>query len=625
MAFVNKPIVVGDGYEYIYMTEAFIQHDTPDLQQSAVEIAQEKMKKQNNLSNFPRVDVGFFVSEDGKYYSWHFWLYPMFVAPVQQFLHVFHGNELRAFGITNALLYIAMLWVIFCFAPQKSRYLLTGLMALSPLIQCIEWPHTEVFSATLLTMALVFWLRKNFKLAILLSALASCQNPPIIAFTILIGCMYLYNVYKQYKETQKIDLRDFIIVGLCALPVLFSPLFYYAKFSTLNLIKHIGYSDFNLISFHKFLSYFFDLNQGAMLYSGILLFVFIYYVIKNLAHKNFKYFELVISLVSFVLLTSTTPNWSMGFTVIRYFLWTYPLVVFYVVKSMDVEKQSVLSALLIINMFVLCCINCFFSTSFLPEHNMLSKTILSHAPYLYNPEHQIFYRRTNHVGYYSISNSYPIIFTTVDGYARKVLTDKSGWQSLHNNEDYIIHNNDFYNKELLKFNTNNTPRYINVYGNDIEKRPTILNIDKKIMFSDINESIQGLSGKESWGRWSNSKTVRFCLKFLSLNKRSEAVAIKFAGRPFVNNKHKNLKINIFANGKQVSVWNFNTEDKTKFDLVISLPMSEIIQNDFQSELRFEIDDPISPKELGLNKDIRKLGFGFESIEIMKGNKTKKPK
>lgn len=624
MAFVNKPIVVGDGYEYIYMTEAFVQHDTPDLQQSDVKIAQEKMKKQNNFSSFPRATVGFFPAEDGKSYSYHFWMYSLFVSPVQSVIKAFHGNEFRAFSITNALLYITMLWVIFCFAPQKSRYLLTVLMALSPLIPCIEWPHTEVFSATLLTMALVFWLRKNFKLAILLSALASCQNPPIIAFTILIGCMYLYNVYKQYKETQKIDLRDFIIVGLCALPVLFSPLFYYVKFSTLNLIKHVGASDFGLISFNKFLSYFFDLNQGAMLYSGILLFVFIYCVIKNLAHKNFKYFELAISLVLFVLLTSTTPNWGLSSsTGIRYFVWAYPLIVFYVVKSIDIEKQRVLPTLLIINMFILCCVNNWFQASFLQRHNILSRTVLSHAPYLYNPEHQIFYRRTNHVVDYSISNSYPVIFTTTDGYARKVLTDKSGWQSLHNDEDYIIHNNDFYNKELLKFNTN-TPKYINVYGNDIEKRPTILNIDKKIMFSDINESIHGLAGKESWGRWSDSKTVRFCLKFLSLNKRSETVAIKFDGRPFVNNKHKNLKINIFVNEKQVSVWNFNTEDKTKPELVIYLPVSEILHNSSICELRFDIEKPVSPKQLGLSKDARKLGFGFESIEIL-NNKPRKQK
>jgi hypothetical protein len=612
MAFVNKPQKYGDGYEYIYMSESFIQHNTPDLQENDFKIAQEKLTTQNNFTIFPDSHSGFFLAENGKYYSYHFWLYSLVVSPVQSVIKAFHGNELRAFGITNALFYIAMLWVIFYLAPQKNRFLLTGLMAFSPLIPYITWTHTEIFSATLVAMALVFWLRKNYKLSLLLSSLASCQNPPIIIFTIWVGCTYLYGIYKQYRETKKFDLFDFAITGLCALPIIFSPLFYYINFGTFNLIKHVGASDFGLISFHKFLSYFFDLNQGAILYSGILLFVFIYYVAKNLANKNFKNFEFVIMLFAFAILSLTTPVWNHGMSImIRYWVWTYPLMVFYVVYSIKNQKTELLTTLLIINMIGLCCVNRWFTPGeIFKQHNKLSEMVLSYFPSIYNPEHQIFRCRTS----YNCDDAYPVVFTNAKDEARKILTDKKGWELLRANNEYMINDIAFYEQKLSKLK-DNQPRYVNVYGNKITKATVILDIKNKISFNEIDKDISGLSIKESWGRWSDRKTVRFGLKFLSLNKKSENVVLKVNGHPFINDKHRTQKIDVLVNGEKISTWNFEYGNPGP-DTTILIPIAKL-QNTKICELKFEIEKPMSLKRLGMGDDPRKLGFGFESIEVVK--------
>lgn len=615
MAFIIKPARYGDGFEYIYMSESFIQHNTPDLQENDFKIAQEKLKTQNNITSSIGTETafGFYLAEDSEYYSYHFWLYSLVVSPVQQVIKAFHGNELRAFGVTNALFYIAMLWVIFYFAPQKHRFLLAGLMAFSPLIPYITWTHTEVFSATLVAMALVFWLRKNYKLALLFSSLASCQNPPIIIFPIWVGCAYLYNVYKQYRETKKFDLFDFMITGLCALPILFSPLFYYIKFGTLNLIKHLGYSNFDLISLHKFLSYFFDLNQGAVLYTGILLFVFIYYAIKNLVHKNFKCFELVIMSLGFALLSITTPVWNPGTSVfIRYFVWCYPLLAFYIVQNLKYDKCICINAALLINMLGLCFVHNWFNAGedYL-SHKPLSRIVLSYVPSLYNPERQIFYCRMNHT---CKNAKWPVIFSKNDTQVRKVLTDKSGWESLKDNEEYTIHDTAFYEQELSKF-TDNQPKYINVYGDKITKSATLLEIKNKLSFNEIDKDIFGLSVKESWGRWSEAEAVRFRIKFLWLNKKSENIALKVNGHPFINSKHKRQNVDVFVNGEKISTWNFEY-GKPAPDTTILIPITKL-QNTRMCELRFEIGNPVSPKRLGMGADPRKLGFGFESIEIVK--------
>ena len=614
-AFSMKPDRYGDGFEYIYMTESFIQHNTPDLQENDFLIAQEKLKTQNNFSWFNNARSGFYQAKNEKYYSYHFWLYSLVVSPVQQVISVFHGNELRAFGITNALFYIAMLWVVFLYSPQKYRILLTGLMAFSPLVPYITWTHTEVFSATLVTMALVFWLRKNFKLAILLSALASCQNPPIAAFTVFVGCVYLWGVYKEYRNTKKIDLRDFVITGLCSLPIIFSPLFYYINFSTINLIKHLGLSDFSLISFHKFLSYFFDLNQGAILYSGLLLVVFLYYIIKNLLHKNFKYFELVLCAIVFVLLSLSAPNWNCGISVVlRYVVWTYPFLVFYVVYNINPEKQTFLKVLLLINMFALCSMNNWFKGNPDYLHNTsLANTVLSRAPVLYNPEHEIFAER---LAQRELVQPYPSVFISEEGVVKKVLTDKSGWQTLRADNAYTIED-DYYEQELLKFK-GEEPRYINVSDNKMLKSLNLLSIDKKIMFNERDDDFKGLSVKEDWGRWSDSKIVFFNLKFASIDRNDEFVSLKIDGHPFLAGAHKKVKVKIYLNDKHVSTWTFKL-GQPEPEKIINIPMSAISQDNATCRIKFEIKNPVSPQKLGMGQDTRKLGFGFISFEVL--NKT----
>lgn len=614
MAFANvsKPAIYADGFEYTYMSESFIRHNTPNLQEQDYDISQTKLTHQNILPNFDAVVRGYYPANDSEYYSYHFWLYPLMVSPVQSVIKVFHGNELRAFGITNALFYIAMLWVIFYLAPQKNRYLLVGLMAFSPLIPYIRWIHTEVFSATLVTMALVFYLRDNYKLALLLSALASCQNQPIVAFTIWVGFKYIYNIYKQYKETKSFDLRDFIITGLCALPIVFSPLFYYIKFGTLNLIKHVGLADFGLISFNKFLSYFFDLNQGAIVYSGILLVIFIYYAVKNLATKNFKHYELVLCMIFLVILCLPTPCWNCGeSSVIRYFVWGYPFMAFYIALKMNNAEQMFIKMLLLINMIALCFANSwFYGDPIYLRHNGLSRMILSYLPTLYNPDYGIFAKRTFESEKISTRHA---VFANKNGHVRKALTDKSGWKKLKDNENYVINDIDFYNSELSKFKDNKV-KYINVYGDKIIKR-SVLEIKNKITFNEIDKSITGLSIKESWGRWSDGKTVIFSLKFSSLKPKSEFVTLKFDGRPFLNDKRKKQTIKVYANNNYITTWDFEF-GKPKPELVISVPTKDVIANSSICDLRFEIDNPKSPKQLGAGNDYRKLSFGFVSIEIL---------
>lgn len=614
-AFVKKPDIWGDGFEYTYMTESFVQHKSPEQTVSDIAITQEKIKSQNPHINLRPERSGFYENNSGdKWYSYHFWLYPLIVAPVQQVTEFFHGNFLRAFSITNALLYLTMLWGIYLLSASDKKNLLVLLMAMSPLVPYIIWPHPEVFSASLLAMALVFYFRKNLQMSILLSGLAACQNPPIMFFTVWCGCLYLWQVYKKYKNTHSFDFREFVITGLCAIPLLLSPLFYFINYSVPNLIMGVGGSKSEFINFGRFFSYLFDLNQGLIVYSGLLLFVFLYLVIKNIISRNFKYFELVVISIFVIMGSLTTTNWNCGQTsVIRYVVWMYPLMVFYVVYSIDFTKKKLLSYLLVANMFIICCAQSWFKgDDRYIWHNIIAKTVLSNYPVLYSPEHDIFVFRTLHN---TDKATYPVVYINNHGEITKMLTTKDAWIDLPNNERYTIKDSDFYNNQLSKFKNNKT-RYVNVTRNQIIANGPTLEIDRKINFSKIDEDIRGLSAREDWGRWSDDIKINLRLKFKTLNKNQKQIALKIDGHPFLTPKHESLKIDVFGNDKLLRTWVF-THEHFDFKNILYIPTKDIIDNKNVLNLTFKIYNPISPADAGVSSDSRKLGFGFVSIEKIK--------
>lgn len=614
-AFVKKTDMLGDGYEYTYMTESFIQHKSPEQLDTDVAIAQEKLKIQNPHVNLRPEHNGFYESNAGnKWYSYHFWLYPLVVSPIQQVIELFHGNPLRAFGITNALLYLTMLWCVYLLSASDKKVWLTLLMAMSPLISYIIWTSPEVFSASLLAMALVFYFRKNLQMAILLSGLAACQNPPILFFTVWCGCLYLWHTYKKYIDEHTFDFREFIITGLCSLPLLLSPLFYWINYSTPNLIAKIGASKLEFINFGKFLSYFFDLNQGAIVYSGLLLLVFLWLVVKNLVLKKFKYFELVIISLIMIISCLTTPNWNSGMShVMRYFVWLYPMIVFYVVYSVDFTKQKLLGYILIANMFILCCANSWFKgDDNHGRHNVIATAMLSNYPAFYNPEHEIFTERILHQ---DPAFSCFVAFLDNTGEIRKILTTKDAWLELPNNEKYTIKDSDFYTNQLSKFK-NDVPRYVNVTRNQIVTNGPTVEIDKKIKFSEIDEDIRGLSVKEPWGRWSDGKQVNIRLKFKTLNKNRQQIGLKIDGYPYLPPKRESLKIDIFGNDKLLKTWVF-THEHSDFENIVYVPTKDISENGNILDLNFKIHNPISPSKANDGPDHRKLGFAFFSIEVVK--------
>ena len=126
-------------------------------------------------------------------------------------------------------------------------------------------------------------------------------------------------------------------------------------------------------------------------------------------------------------------------------------------------------------------------------------------------------------------------------------------------------------------------------------------------YEDITQL--GLAEKEGWGRWTQDS---ICIMQLNLPSTSKNYEFNFKISPFLCKERKSQSVKVFANNREVANWNFkeNNFPKTSFEVY---DISQVVQ------FKFLIKEPISPTELGISKDCRKLGIGFISLTISEIN------
>lgn len=137
-----------------------------------------------------------------------------------------------------------------------------------------------------------------------------------------------------------------------------------------------------------------------------------------------------------------------------------------------------------------------------------------------------------------------------------------------------------------------------------------LKLDKTYKFNreHIYITLDGVSKIEKWGRWSNGNIVK--IKFYIPVKKD--LNIKFDINPFFPNEVKKQTIKIYSKKELLSTWEYRQGEifpKTNLDIP-----KDLIKHG-QLTLRFEIEKPISPADLGLSNDKRKLGIGFKTMTI----------
>ena len=111
VASVREARLAGDGVEYHSMLESFWNHGTPE--QRPGDIATLTPLLARHGYGVGDLHGGFFVTQGGQWYSYHFWIYPLLAVPAKAVLHLIGADEFYALAWTNASLLVATIaWAL---------------------------------------------------------------------------------------------------------------------------------------------------------------------------------------------------------------------------------------------------------------------------------------------------------------------------------------------------------------------------------------------------------------------------------------------------------------------------------------------------------------------------------
>lgn len=140
--------------------------------------------------------------------------------------------------------------------------------------------------------------------------------------------------------------------------------------------------------------------------------------------------------------------------------------------------------------------------------------------------------------------------------------------------------------------------------------------DEPISFSVDKEPsryllMQGFSYPEGWGAWTEGDEAS--LRFGLAEPLARGAVLELVVRPFVNDLHQAVQVNVIANGRPMGSRRFERsqggEPQTWLLELPAFPDARMIW------LNLEIHSPASPQELGLGDDARRLGLGFMSLTL----------
>lgn len=414
-----NPPICGDGYEYMLMTESILNHASFEARLSDIKSIRDKFIKRDRFdqgkyfSNYERLiqnktyadGYGYFRGNNGKYYSYHFWLYPLLNVPALWLTDIIGKPPSLSFPITNSLIILsALFFILYRSSLTKwQKIFITAFYLLGGTTFYLNWSHPEVFTTSFLLVGLILALDRKFISAAFLFALAAQQNPPLG----LLALMALFiGAYFQYLEHDKKRAFNFVLQTVAILAILtLSPLFYYAFFHTFNLIDKSGFADIHLISLKRLFSFYFDINQGMIVgipWLFIILPATFVFAFKNQKKLNNKFLPAIAYLVSaFVIAipTFSTTNWNAGLSVfMRYAYWAampLALTITSLLPLLSIKAQKILVSLFILGqgLWVIQYGIDGHRSVFCSKNTNLASFFIKHHPRYYNPIPEIFLER----------------------------------------------------------------------------------------------------------------------------------------------------------------------------------------------------------------------------------------
>ncbi len=408
----TRPSKSGDFPEYALMTIALAGHGTPDIRLSDVDVgarlspepgfaAIHAQLRKGMRQGAPHPSPGFVRGKDGAYYAIHFFAYSALAAMPFRLIDMAGGQPFKAFQVVNlAALAILALALYRCTDSVRRAMFGTVFFLLSGGLLYSNWCSPEFFSACALLAGLLFVLLGRSYAGALLAGVAAMQNPPLVFFALfapLIRACYLHAQEGLAPATalRKVATRhtvgaSVLLALLAGVPVLFN----LATFGVPSVIAALA-TDAALVTPARLASFFFDLNQGAIVGLPVAMALVL---VQPGGKERMRWLPHTLAALLFSVLMAipalSTVNWNSGAAgMMRYALWGGVPILYLGLVYLHHARRLPLALLLAI--LVVQAGSVKYARSYRHvEFSPLARLLLDRFPGLYAPEPEIFLERT---------------------------------------------------------------------------------------------------------------------------------------------------------------------------------------------------------------------------------------
>jgi hypothetical protein len=410
----------GDAGEYLLMLESWHRHRSPELQPQDRESLRGLLAREGLAIDEGRILPNYHAGRDGRLYCYHFWAYSLAGLPARRFLEARDLSPLRALPVTNALLFgVAVVAVALLPWARSRRLALGGLLLLSPALGFLMWPHPEVFTFALVVLALVLSGRGWYAAAILVAALASLQNPPLV---LLVALLWAAAALAAWRKR---SLGTALLATLAALPGLLPAAFFWWQFGVFNLSVRPAEAAESL-SLDRALDLAIDPNLGLLPHAPLTLLLGVVAALSALRSRQVVPAVRVLALLPLLAFATTAnSNWNNDTAgPSRYVVWMLPILAFVAAGEIGLGPTRPLGraagwALTLAVAWQAAAVGLrggpLAGSDFL-EHSGVARLVLDHRPSLYRPAPEVFVERTlRHEGPFEG----PVVYRDATGRCRK--------------------------------------------------------------------------------------------------------------------------------------------------------------------------------------------------------------
>ncbi len=401
-ALTNGFSVDGDGDEYLSYTQALAHHQSVFLQRDDLKSPM-LIQKFDELQTDPDPSANWkhlhlVRTRFGQVLTLHFFFYSFICWPVFSLLELLKLPVEATFSVVNLILILILVgylnfsgtsWGL----PESFRQLGSCALLLGGFNYYVWWSGPEVLMIFCMVLSALNFLSKNFALTILFIALASLQNTAVLPFLLVPTIIFFW---QQAWGFFRVSPKEMAILFLSALIIAFPLVFNWYELGVLSPIAKVGSYRIQYFNLERVWSFYFDLNQGAILILAPLILVFFQIPKVLLKHPQLRLYGLwILSSVASVVMVAGIYNWNSGGSLpMRYVSWIEAPTVLFLAGVRSKASRAWIPKMAFAAAFVWALSFGFFGHSDSSiQQNWLSELVLDLVPSWYNPVPEIFCSR----------------------------------------------------------------------------------------------------------------------------------------------------------------------------------------------------------------------------------------